>query len=226
MYQYYLNWLIMDAKRLFVMMQKNDVYDGMTNEERMSINVYDILIDNDETAELMKTSLDFFIKEDVLFSREHRAFEVKGNVLVNENDKLVEKYATIGVIDRENFPEVVDVICQRNNIKMQDIGDPSKVKNKKALAILQKIKKGAEKMAKMNKADENMELGNIISAVANKSQSLNITNIWNLTVYQLWDCFSRLTNNAVYDMSCTGVSVWGDKDKKFDYTGWYKKMNN
>lgn len=225
-YQYYLNILIMDSKQLFSMMDKSDIYETLTDEERLLINVYDILIDNDNTAELLKTSLNFFIKEDVVFSKEYRAFEIKGNVFVKENNEMVEKYTTIGVIDKENYSDVVDVICQRNNIKGKETSDPSKVKNKKALAILQKIKKGAEKMAKMNKTDENMELGNIISAVANKSQSLNITNIWNLTVYQLWDCFSRLTNNAVYDMNCTGVSVWGDKDKKFDYGAWYKKMNN
>lgn len=226
MYQYYLNVLIMDSKQLFSMMNKSDVYDAMTDEERLLINVYDILIDNDDFADLIKTSLNFFIKEDVVFSREYRAFEVKGNVFVKEGDEMVEKYATIGVIDKENFSDVVDVICQRNNIKNKEVTDPSKVKNKKALAILQKIKKGAEKMAKVTNADENMELGNIISAVANRSQSLNIVNIWDLTIFQLWDSFARLTNNNAYDINAASVSAWGDKDKKFDFNGWFKKLNN
>ena len=146
--------------------------------------------------------------------------------MVKEQDKMVEKYATIGAISKENYQDVVDVICQRNNVKTKDMGDPAKVKNKKALAILQKIKKGAEKMAKTTKADENMELGNIISAVANRSQSLNIINIWDLTVFQLWDCFARLTNNNAYDINAASVSAWGDKDKKFDFNGWFKKLNS
>lgn len=224
-YQYYLNALTMDAKQLYDTIGKSDVYEGMTDEERSLINVYDILAGNDNTAELIKNSLNFFIKGNVAFLKEHHAFEVKDNIFVEENGEMAEKYITIGVINRENFSSVVDVICQRNNIKNKETADSSKAKSKKALAILQKLKKGRENMAKTKKTDENMELGNIISAVANRSQSLNITNIWSLTVYQLWDCFARLTNNAVYDIGCTGVSVWGDKDNKFDHTGWYKKMN-
>ena len=160
------------------------------------------------------------------WSDEFKTFAVKGNVMVKDGDKLVEKYVIIGVISKENYHEVVDVICQRNNIKTKDIDDPNKVKSKKALAILQKLKKGREEMAKTTKADKNMELGNVISAVANRSHSLNITNIWDLTVFQLWDCFARLTNNNVYDINAASVSAWGDKDKKFDFNGWFKKLND
>ena len=51
---------------------------------------------------------------------------------------------------------------------------PAKIKSKKALEIMKKLQKGRAEKAKHTKADKNMELGNIISAVANKSQSLNI----------------------------------------------------
>ena len=70
-----------------------------------------------------------------------------------------------------------------------------------------------------------MELGNIISAVANKSQSLNILNIWDLTVYQLWDCFSRLSNNSIYDIQSMSVAAWGNKDNYFDATAWFKRID-
>ena len=70
-----------------------------------------------------------------------------------------------------------------------------------------------------------MELANIISAVANKSQNLNILNIWDLTVFQLWDCFSRLTNNSIYDIQSMSVAAWGDKDKHFDVTSWFKRID-
>lgn len=225
-YQYYLNILLMDAKQLFVMLDKLDVYEALSDEERLNISVYDSFVNNDELAKIMETALNFFIKEDVVFSENYRLFEIKGNVVVKRDDQMVEEYATIGVIEKENYSDVVDVICQRNNIKTRDTDDTSKVKSKKALAILQKLKKGRESMTKAAKVDKNMELGNIISAVANKSQSLNITDIWNLTVYQLWDSFARLTNNVVYDINAASVSAWGDKDKKFDFGGWYKKLNN
>lgn len=210
----------------FTMINRPDDYKKLTDEEKLNISVYDLLTQDAQTALLLQNALNFFIKEDVEYSPEYKAFAVKGNVMVKEQDKMVEKYATIGAISKENYQDVVDVICQRNNIKTKDVIDPSKVKSKKALSILEKIKKGREKMAKANKADKNMELGNIISAVANRSPSLNITNIWDLTVFQLWDSFARLTNNNIYDINAASVSAWGDKDKQFDFNGWYKKLND
>ena len=226
MYQYYLNMLLMDLKMFFTMINRPDDYEKLTDDEKLNISVYDLLIQDAQTVLLLQNALNFFVKEDVEYSPEYKAFAVKGNVMVKEQDKMVEKYATIGVISKENYQDVVDVICQRNNIKTKDVIDPSKVKSKKALSILEKIKKGREKMAKANKADKNMELGNIISAVANRSPSLNITNIWDLTVFQLWDSFARLTNNNIYDINAASVSAWGDKDKQFDFNGWYKKLND
>ena len=225
-YNYYLHILLLDTQKLFAARNQSDVYDAMSEPERQQINIYDTLTENEQDANVLQMALNFFFKEDVEYSPEHHAFAVKGKAMVKDGDKLVEKYVTIGVISKENYHEVVDVICQRNNIKTKDIADPNKVKNKKALAILNKLKKGREEMAKVNKADNNMELGNIISAVANRSQSLNITNIWELTVFQLWDSFARITNNNVYDINAASVSAWGDKDKKFDFNGWYKKLSD
>lgn len=91
---------------------------------------------------------------------------------------------------------------------------------------MEKLKKGREEKAKQTKADKNMELGNIISAIANKSQSLNILNIWDLTIFQLWDCFSRLSNNNMYDIQSMSVAAWGDKDNHFDATAWFKRIDN
>ena len=108
------------------------------------------------------------------------------------------------------------MICQRNSINTRQNEDLSKVKSKKALAIMEKLNKGRAEKNKLNKADKNMELGNIISAVANKSQSLNILNIWDLTIFQLWDCFARLNNNTLYDIQSISVATWGNKDNYFD----------
>lgn len=225
-YQYYLNILLIDLKRFFVMIERPDDYEKLTDEEKYSVNIYDLLTQDNQSAILLQNALDFFIKEKVEFSIQNRVFEVK-RIVITENQKdMARKYETIGIISRENYQSVVDVILQRNNIKTKDITDPSKVKSKKALSILNKLKKGRENMAKATKADENMELGNIISAVANKSQSLNMLNIWELTVYQLWDCFTRLANNNIYDINAASVSAWGDKDKKFDFNGWFKKLND
>lgn len=90
---------------------------------------------------------------------------------------------------------------------------------------MKKLKKGRAEKSKQTSVDQKMELGNIISAVANKSQSLNIINIWDLTVYQVWDCFSRLSNNSIYDIQSMSVAAWGNKDNFFDATTWFKRID-
>ncbi len=175
---------------------------------------FDALTMNEQATGLLQTVFNFFIKEDVIYSPQKRCF------LVREADE------TVGVITEENYSQICDLICQRNCIKSNQEEDLSKVKNKKALEIMKKLQKGRTEQAKQNKPDENMELGNIISAVANKSQSLNILNIWDLTVFQVWDCFSRLSNNNIYDIQSMSVAVWGNKDNCFDAATWFRRINN
>lgn len=221
-YQYYLNILLMDLKTFFTMADRLEDYEKMTDDDKVKISVYDLLVEDAQSTLLLQSALNFFIKENVEYSPKDKAFLVSGNVVIKEQDKMVEKYQLIGVISKENFKEVVSVICKRNNVKINEVDDPSKIKSKKALSILQKIKKGRE--SKTVKTDKNMDLGNIVSAVANKSKSLNIISIWDLTVYQLWDSFTRLYNNNIYDINAASVSAWGDKENKFDFGGWYKKI--
>ena len=74
--------------------------------------------------------------------------------------------------------------------------------------------------------NKDLALGNIISVVANKHPSINILNIWELTIYQLWDTFNRLSNNNIYDISALSVAVWGDEKKQFNISDWFKRIDN
>ena len=71
------------------------------------------------------------------------------------------------------------------------------------------------------KEDKKLELANLISALASHSMSLNMSNIWNLTIYQLYDQFERQQIEDSYRSSLRSVSIWGDKDNKFDNTLWF-----
>lgn len=212
-YQYYLTILMMDLKTYFTMIGQQEQFELLTDEEKSQMNIFDFLTINDDSINLLQAILNFFIKEDVVYSAEHKMFLVQKD---NES---------IGIISKEIYPQVCDVICQRNCIKPNQEEDLSKVKSKKALEIMKKLQKGRAKKATHKKADKNMELGNIISAVANKSQSLNILNIWDLTVYQIWDCFSRLSDNSIYNIQSMSVAAWGNKDNYFDVTAWFKRID-
>lgn len=213
-YQDYLNILLMDLKLYFIMIGQPEKYEVLSDKEKTEISIFDILTMNEQFTNLLQTILNFFIKEDVFYSYQNRGF------LIRKDDEIV------GTVTKETYPQICDLICQRNCIKSNQEEDLSKIKNKKAREIIEKLQKGRAEKAKQTKTDKNMELGNIISAVANKSQSLNIINIWDLTVFQLWDCFSRLSNNSIYDIQSMRVAAWGNKDNFFDTTAWFKRINN
>ena len=212
-YQYYLTILLLDSKTYFAMAGLQDQYNLFPDEEKTQLNIYDLLTANKDSAALLQKILNFFIKEEVVYITENKKF------LVQKDEEVT------GTISKETYPIVCDVIFQRNCIKSKPEKDLSEIKNKKALEIMKKLQKGRTEKAKHIKADKNMELGNIISAVANKSQSLNILNIWDLTVYQVWDCFTRLSNNSIYDIQSMSVATWGNKDNYFDATAWFKRID-
>lgn len=205
-YQTYLAILLIDPKSYLTMTGNPERYD--------SLSLFELLTANKQSRVLLQDMLNFFISEDVIYSPAHHHFIVKNN------DKIV------GIIAKENYPQLCNFICQRISIKSNQEEDLSNIKSKKALEIMQKLQKGRAEKAKQTKTDKNMELGNIISAVAGKSYSLNIVNIWDLTVFQLWDCFSRLSNNNIYDIQSMSVAAWGDKDNHFDATTWFKRIDN
>ena len=211
-YDRYISMLALTPALFFKSIGKEDVYKNLSDDEKQSLNIFDLMTITDESADIILPILCFFFEESVVFTPEEPCFTVVG------------EDGFRGKIDRNNYSSICDIILQFNNIKIPE-EDLSKVKSKKALQILQKIKKAKEKSAKATKHDENMELSNIMSAVANTHPSLNIINIWDLTVYQVWDAFFRLSGNIAYNIHCTSVSVWGDKDKHFDANAWFKKIN-
>lgn len=177
----------------------------------------EMLISDSSPGNLLKNILDFFFEEHIVFYEKEKCFLAAkdGNDLEN---------TLVGVITKENYSEVCDIICQRNYIKSVRQESPSAAKSRKAQEIMEKLQKGRAEKQKYSKSDENMELGNIISAVANKHPSLNIINIWDLTIYQLWDCFSRISINNLYDIQSMSAAAWGNKDNHFDAAAWYKRI--
>lgn len=211
-YQRYLSIALMDVKTYLFTIGQEKLFEQLSFQERQQINLFELLTANEQTRSLLLNALNFFFKETIASSPDGQSF------IVQNNNK------DIGVITKDSYAYIFDVICQRNCVKSKQ-DNISKVKNKKAQEIMKKISLMKSKRAKQAAADPNMELGNIISAVANKSLSLNILNIWDLTVYQLWDCFSRLTNNNIYAIQSMSVAAWGNKDNYFDAASWFKRID-
>lgn len=212
-YQYYLFLASMDLKTFFSVTNQMELFESMNYEDKEKLNVFDLIISDDSLKKGLLSAYNFFIEEDVIFDNDYNCF------IVSKDDKIV------GVISSKNYNIVGDIINQRNYVKFEQEEDWSKVKSQKALKILEKIKKAKASQRKKKQTDARMEIGNIISAVAAKSNSLNMNTIIELTVFQLWDCFTRMTSNNIYDIQSMSVATWGDKEKTFDYNSWFNLIN-
>ena len=94
--------------------------------------------------------------------------------------------------------------------------------NKRAKEAWERLMKYREEMRKKpQKVDPSFSLWNIIGAVTSRHPSLNLTNIWQLTVYQLYDQFARIREQVNFDVYSARWAVWG-KDK-LDQSLWFKQ---
>lgn len=209
-YQHYLSVILTHPAFCGTADGGEDTFFLLSEQEKLNC-IFEMLAANEPYAALLQKALNFFFRETVTYAPGYQGFSVQSD------NRL------IGLVTKENYPEVCDVIRQRNHIEIPQKEDLSKVKSKKAMEIVKKLQAGRKEKSTHTQPNLNMELGNIISAVANKSLSLNPLNIWDLTIYQLWDSFARISNNNIYDMQLLSTAVWGDKDHHFDAAMWFKK---
>ncbi len=74
----------------------------------------------------------------------------------------------------------------------------------------------------MGKINYDINLANIISALSIQHNSYNMTNIWSLTVYQLYDQFFRLNIKTQVDINSMRWAAYGTE--AFDYNLWFKSI--
>ena len=255
----YYNWIEKedDYFRYYSQEQKQKVFDvkkqyeELNTEEKLSVSFYDLLMYDELLICSFIEAFDFFFEEEV-------DFVVNGNEITNaqfsfitfkESDKpqniklrsgeefiaIKTNRELVGVINRSNFKDVVDIILQRNSVQMEEeitAEDLTKVKNKnKVMQLMEKMKKGQKQLDKTRekKREEkgvasDTELANIISCVAAKNHNgMNMINIWDMTVYNLYEQFKLIRENNIHEAETLSVFVWGDKSNKFDIDGWFKE---
>ncbi|WP_373266746.1 hypothetical protein [Hungatella hathewayi] len=182
-------------------------YDSLTDAEKASTTMIDFIKKIPVLQEYYCEVFNFFLEEEIVWNNHYSAFlSYKGEEIV-------------GVISAEIYDELCDVILQRCNIKRKQTSEKVRFKNKLAQEIWELTHKSVSE-----KQDKNIELPNIISSVSAKSESLNMINIWELTVYQLYDQFHRLLGNAIYEIAAMRVAAWGDEGSNFDDSSWYQSI--
>lgn len=199
-----------------IVLKGNPIWKEMTQEEKDDSTIYDMICVDKNLCKLYLDMFNYFFYEDVTF-QEGIFLLFRKDV---DSDKKADADSIVGVISKDTFLPILDLIqqvCCIHDTK----NEVPKFKNSRAKKIYEKLRK-AEQEQQATKNDINLSIPNIISSVATKHFSLNYTNIWDLTLFQLIDTFSRLQINDVHGINSLRVSVWGDEKNVFDASLWYK----
>lgn len=183
-----------------------------------NLTKFDLVINDESFRKIIQAALNFFLDNPVEYYPKYKAF-------ISTCEEGATKIAS-GVINKDNYADIIDIILQRVHITPEEneVDDIKKVKNKRGLKIYKKImeRRKAFKKAKVNNPD--LTLANIIASVATRSNGLNWTNIWGITIFQLFDEFERLQIGDQYNIASIQVAAWGDKEKKFNVGLWSKNI--
>ena len=195
LYNGYLNLLALSRERFLDMQGLPDQTEG---------SLFQLLTMNRDTRELLEAALGFFLYGEVQYAPRGGCFFVR-----EENRRPT-------AITPENFTELCGCILQLNYLDKSGAmaGSP---KNQRAARILAKLEAAKQRQRpKGNRKD--LDLSNMISALCTQHNSYNLTNIWSMTVYQLYDQFFRQNYKNQLDVAMHW-SAWGTE--KFDFTQWF-----
>lgn len=229
MYQVYLKLTPKDYYTLLCGDKGNEYWNMLSDEQKKDISIYDIILLEESIANTYLEILNFFFMERVIF-KDNLFFILDTDDYETPPYEIETDSIVVGKISPKTFTDVIDIIQQILCIKSDDpLDEPMpKFKNAKAKRLYEKMLKAREKQKKEKALKDyiNLTLPNIISSTAMKSAGLNIVNIWDATLFQLYDQFGKAQNDDVHYLNTVRVAVWGDEDNKFDPSLWYKNLFN
>lgn len=160
--------------------------------------VFDMYVTSPEMTDILLESLKMIFRTDEVYLERSDSGELR----ISVDDKFV--------IDRDNFDEISKVVEVQNNPSFSGEDDDYNPANEVARSIAEKIRKGKEKVKQskaMESGGEGINIADMISAVSAMSNSINKLNVWELTIYQLYDEFARLNKIDNYKLQIQ-ASMW------------------
>lgn len=144
--------------------------------------------------------------------------KVKNSYVVNQDilESIEEK--DIRLVHRDNFDDIIEVVKLQNYLmKAEEKDDEINPANDEVRALMEHMQKMREKVEAKKRAqksqdgDMDIDISDIISAVSSKSNSINRFNIWDLTLYALYDEYSRLELIDSYETSIRAIMAGAEK---------------
>lgn len=196
-------------------------WESISEATRNNITLFDLIAADKQLQKLYLDFFNFFFEETVIYVNGYMVILQKGSE--NKHIEELQQDDIRGLLVKEFLPEVLSIIQQICGIYSEEDDVENMVfKNERVKQKYLRAKKAQREQAK--KTDNNLTIPNIISSVCGRHPSINYTNVYELTIYQLLDTFNRMKNNMVYDLDSTRVSVWGDEKKTFNFALWYKNI--
>lgn len=213
-YNLYLNFLSWDKEQLLKYDQLMQ-FRGATRLNRECFNAFDVATLLPYTRELYRGVLSFFMVEDLLWDDDHRTFRA---VVSDDSTNQV------GEINRNNFDDVRNLMLQFNFIGLDKDDSPSAHSTDAARDLWEKSQRFLKEQAKSSTKEDKPEyhLGNVISKVCAIHPSYNLLNVYNLTIFQLYDAFFQAGYMRSADLSERIFSTHGGE--KFRFEDWLKPV--
>jgi hypothetical protein len=172
-------------------------------------STYDLLVINcfynEEYRNKVINGLNLFLKEDIQFDRDYLVF------IVGSDDRLINK---------DNYEQLRYVLRVQNGLNNEDEFKPT---DNKAQSIIERLKQMRKKYAKNNN-DNTQTLADVISALCAKHPSINLLNVKDLTLYQVFDQFRRLNAIDNYFINVDSL-MHGASDDDVTLKHWSMKID-
>ncbi len=213
-YYLYLNILSWDKNDLIKFMRtvSGRSLKALSNNEKL--NSFDVLTVLDAPRKLLQEAMAFFMDEELVWDGKRRVFIAKAKT----------SDGAVGCIDRDNFDDVRDMMLQVNYINVGKSAKPTRHSSAASKALWEKAQECLKAQAKKTATDRRMDLGNIISKLSCGGTGYNLLNIYNLTIFQLYDQFFQYGYLRAIGIGERAYSTHGGKD--FDIQGWLKPITN
>lgn len=214
-YNLYLNFLSWDKEHLLKYAQLMQ-YRGASKLNREVFNAFDVTTLLPQTREFCRGVLSFFMLEGLVWDEARRCY------LTITNDE--EESHTVGEINRDNFEEVRRLMLQFNFIGLDKDETPITHTTDKSKELWEKTQRFLKEQAQKTTDDDKPEyhLSNIISKICAIHPSYNLLNIYDLTVFQLYDTFFQVGYIRSADLSERIFSNHGGENFKFE--DWIKPI--
>lgn len=210
-YHLYLNVLLWDKQQCLSVMRLLTKRRLAKLEENEQITTFDTMVIIDQARELLLNAMAFFMQEKLQWDKASSSFMV-----------LDDARNIVGNVGRDNFEEVRDMMLQLNYINLGDEATPVEHSSEKAKELWERSQKYLKEQGKKSTKDKNYSLGNIVSKLCAANTGYTLFNIYDLTIFQLYDQFFQYGYLRAMNLNEMAFSNHGGEN--FDVQAWLKPI--